>query len=56
MVDIMILNEGEFYKNLDLPICEFVPFYPKGLPKGRHFTYLEEPGIMMLRVNSNYPP
>ena len=24
--------KGEFYKNLDLPICEFVPFYPKGLP------------------------
>ena len=21
--------KGEFYKNLDLPICECVPFYPK---------------------------
>ena len=56
MVDMMILNKGEFYKNLHLPSVQFVPFYPKGLPKGRHFTYLEEPGIMILRVNSNYPP
>ena len=24
---------------------KFVPFHPKNLPKGRNFTYLENPGI-----------
>ena len=24
---------------------KFVPFHPKNLPKGRNFTYLEDPGI-----------
>ena len=23
----------------------FLPFHPKNLPKGRNFTYLEDPGI-----------
>ena len=31
---------------LDLPSAvKFVPFHPKNLPKGRNFTYLEDPGI-----------
>ena len=24
---------------------KFVPFHPKNLPKGRNFTYMEDPGI-----------
>ena len=26
---------------------KFVPFHPKNLPKGRNFTYLEDPGIVI---------
>ena len=26
---------------------KFVPFHPKNMPKGRHFTYLEDPGMLM---------
>ena len=27
-------------------MCKIVPCQPKNLPKGRHFTYLEDPGIV----------
>ena len=26
---------------------KFVPFHPKNIPKGRNFTYLEDPGILI---------
>ena len=32
---------------------KFVPFHKKKLPKGRIFTYLEDPGITLSHVNSH---
>ena len=29
---------------------KFVPFHPKNKPKGRHFTYLEDPGISYTHI------
>ena len=30
---------------------KFVPFHPKNLPKGRNFTYLEDPGMITEESN-----
>ena len=39
------------YLYLDLPSAvKFVPFHPKNLPKGRNFTYLEDPGIYVTQM------
>ena len=34
---------------------KFVPFHPKNLPKGRNFTYLEDPGIFIYTIGMNTP-
>ena len=41
----------DYFINHDIPgsskCVKFVPFHPENIPKGRKFTYLEDPGILI---------
>ena len=41
---------GDVYIPGSSQCVKFVPFHPKNLPKGRFFSYLEDPGINIVYI------